>query len=167
MTHVVEDQVMKRYGVSREDAHQMVQTADPRAERVWQGIVEAETAKEIAQVKASKQHVEDKAGKDAVLFKNEHSGKVNNQGLLDLQKEAAKDGLDANLMNAKIQGTKGDINNKQTEMTENANNQIHSIEHHNKVMEQEMNDKIKEYKKAEISQSGNKAPQIPNKSIKN
>ena len=34
-------------------------------------------------------------------------------------------------------------------------------------MEQEMNDKIKEYKKDEISQSGNKAPQIPNKSIKN
>jgi len=167
MTHVVEDQVMKRYGVSREDAHQMVQTADPRAERVWQGIVESETAKEIAQVKASKQHVEDMAGKDAVLFKNEHSGKVNNQGQIDLQKEAAKDGLDANLMNAKIQGTKGDINGKQTEMTENANNQIHSIEHHNKVMEQEMNDKIKEYEKAKISQSRNKAPQIPNKSIKN
>lgn len=167
MTHVVEDQVMKRYGVSREDAHKMVQTLDPRAQKVWQGIVESETAKEIAQVKASKQHVEDTAVKDAVLFKNEHSGKVNNQGQIDLQKEAAKDGLDANLMNAKIQGTKGDINNKQTEMTENANNQIHSIEHHNKVMEQEMNDKIKEYKKAEISQSGNKAPQIPNKSIKN
>lgn len=167
MTHEVEDQVMKRYGVSREDAHKMVQSLDPRAQKVWQGIVESETAKEIAQVKASKQHVEDMAGKDAVLFKNEHSGKVNNQGQIDLQKEAAKDGLDANLMNAKIQGTKGDINGKQTEMTENANNQIHSIEHHNKVMEQEMNDKIKEYEKAKISQSRNKAPQIPNKSIKN
>jgi hypothetical protein len=34
VTHVVEDQVMKQYGVSREDAHQMVQIADPRAERV-------------------------------------------------------------------------------------------------------------------------------------
>lgn len=111
MTYEVEDQVMKRYGVSREDAHKMVQSLDPRAQKVWQGIVESETAKEIAQVKASKQHVEDMAGKDAVLFKNEHSGKVNNQGQIDLQKEAAKDGLDANLMNAKIQGTKGDINN--------------------------------------------------------
>jgi hypothetical protein len=167
MTHEVEDRVMKQLGVSREAAHEMVQTADPRAEKIWNSIVEAETAKEIAQVKASKQHIEDKSAQDAILFKNEHSGKVNNQGLLDLQKEAAKDGLDANLMNTKIQGTKGDINNKQTEMTENANNQIHSIEHHNKVMEQEMNDKIKEYEKAEISQSGNKAPQIPNKSIKN
>lgn len=152
MTHVVEDKVMERYGVPREDAHKMVQTFDPRAQKVWQGIVESETAKEIAQVKASKQHVEDTAGKDAVLFKNEHSGKVNNQGLLDLQKEAAKDGLDANLMNAKIQGTRGDINNQQTEMTENANNQIHSIEHHNKVMETGMNDKIKEYEKDRIGQ---------------
>lgn len=152
MTHEVEDKVMKRYGVSREDAHQMVQTADPRAERVWNEVVEVETAKEIAQVKASKQHVEDTAGKDAVLFKNEHSGKVNNQGQIDLQKEAAKDGLDANLMNAKIEGTKGNINNQQTEMTENANNQIHSIEHHNKVMESGMNDKIKEYEKDRIGQ---------------
>jgi len=130
----------------------MVQTADPRAERVWQGIVESETAKEIAQVKASKQHIEDKSVQDAVLFKNEHSGKVNNQGLLELQKEAAKDGLDANLMNAKIQGTKGDINNQQTEMTKNANDQIHSVEHHNKVMETGMNNKIKEYEKDRIGQ---------------
>lgn len=152
MTHVVEDKVMERYGVSREDAHQMVQTADPRAERVWQGIVESETAKEIAQVKASKQHIEDNSAQDAILFKNEHSGKVNNQGQIDLQKEAAKDGLDANLMNAKIQGTKGDINNQQTEMTKNANDQIHSIEHHNKVMETGMNDKIKEYEKDRIGQ---------------
>jgi hypothetical protein len=152
VTHVVEDQVMKQYGVSREDAHQMVQIADPRAERVWNSMVETETAKEIAQVKASKQHVEDTAGKDAVLFKNEHSGKVNNQGQIDLQKEAAKEGLDANLMNAKIQGTKGDINNKQTEMTENANNQIHSIEHHNKVMETGINDKINQYEKDRIGQ---------------
>lgn len=152
MTHVVEDKVMERYGVPREDAHKMVQTLDPRAQKVWQGIVEAETAKEIAQVKASKQHIEDKSAQYAVLFKNEHSGKVNNQGQIDLQKEAAKEGLDANLMNAKIQGTRGDINNKQTEMTENANNQIHSVEHHNKVMEQGMNDKIKEYEKDRIGQ---------------
>lgn len=152
MTHVVEDKVMERYGVPREDAHKMVQTLDPRAQKVWQGIVEAETAKEIAQVKASKQHIEDKSAQDAILFKNEHSGKVNNQGLLDLQKEAAKDGLDANLMNAKIQGTKGDINNQQTEMTKNANDQIHSVEHHNKVMETGMNNKIKEYEKDRIGQ---------------
>ncbi len=55
MTHEVEDKVMKQYGVSREAAHEMVQTADPRAERVWNSMVEAETAKELAQVKASKQ----------------------------------------------------------------------------------------------------------------
>ena len=152
VTHVVEDQVMKQYGVSREDAHQMVQTADPRAERVWNSMVETETAKEIAQVKASKQHIEDKSAQDAILFKNEHSGKVNNQGQIDLRKEAAKGGLDANLINAKIDGTGAYIGNKQNDMTANANDQIHSIEHHNKVMETGMNDKIKEYEKDRIGQ---------------
>ena len=152
MTHEVEDKVMKQYGVSREAAHEMVQTADPRAERVWNSMVEAETAKELAAVKASKQHIDNKSAQDAILFKNEHSGKVNDQGLSDLQKEAAKGGLDANVMNARIQGTKGYISNKQQEMTENANNQIHSVEHHNKVMEHGMNDKIKEYEKDRIGQ---------------
>jgi hypothetical protein len=69
MTHEVEDRVMKQLGVSREAAHEMVQTADPRAEKIWNSIVEAETAKEIAQVKASKQHIEDKSAQDAILFK--------------------------------------------------------------------------------------------------
>lgn len=158
MTHVVEDKVMKQYGVSREDAHKMVQTADPRAEKIWDSMVEAETAKELAQVKASKQHVEDKSAQDGILFKNEHAGKVNDHGLIELQKQAAKEGLDANVMNAKIQGTKDDINNKQTEMTENANDQIHSIEHHNKIMEHGMNDKINEYEKDRIGQGRVGAP---------
>ena len=160
MTHVVEDKLMEQYSVPREDAHKMVQTLDPRAQKVWQGIVEAETAKELAAVKASKQHIENKSAQDAILFKNEHSGKVNDQGLSDLQKEAAKDGLDANVMNARIQGTKGYISNKQQEMTENANNQIHSVEHHNKVMESGMNDKINQYEKDRIGQGGFASPAI-------
>lgn len=160
MTHEVEDKVMKQYGVSREDAHKMVQNADPRAQKVWNSMVEAETAKELAAVKASKQHIDNKSAQDAILFKNEHSGKVNDQGLSDLQKEAAKGGLDANVMNARIQGTKGYISNKQQEMTENANNQIHSVEHHNKVMESGMNDKINQYEKDRIGQGGFASPAI-------
>lgn len=158
MTHEVEDKVMKQLGVSREVAHEMVQNADPRAEKIWNRMVEAETAKELEQVKASKQHIEDKSAQDAILFKNEHVGKINDHGLIELQKQAAKEGLDANVMNAKIQGTKDDINNKQTEMTENANDQIHSVEHHNKVMEHGMNDKIKEYEKDRIGQGRVGAP---------
>lgn len=55
-------------------------------------------------------------------------------------------------MNARIQGTKSDINDKQTEMTANANNQTHSVEHHNKVMESGMNDKVNQYEKDRIGQ---------------
>ena len=152
MTHEVEDKVMKQYGVSREDAHQMVQGADPRAERVWNSMVQTETERELAQVRASKNLIEGNASRNSVQFENEHSGKVTNQGQLDLQKQAASEGLDANLMQAKINQTHDKVENKQKDMTENANNQIHSVEHHNKVMEQGMNKKIGEYEKDRIGQ---------------
>ena len=37
-------------------------------------------------------------------------------------------------------------------MTKNANEQIHSVEHHNKVIEQGMDTKLKEYEKDRIGQ---------------
>jgi len=55
-------------------------------------------------------------------------------------------------MQAKINQTHDKVKNKQKDMTENANNQIHSVEHHNKVMEQGMNKKISEYEKDRIGQ---------------
>ena len=46
----------------------------------------------------------------------------------------------------------GSIVSYNLQMTENANNQIHSVEHHNKVMESGMNDKINQYEKDRIGQ---------------
>ena len=152
MTHEAEDKVMKQYGVSREDAHKIVQTADPRAEKVWNSMVEAETAKELAQVRASKNLVAGNAARDGVAFEGEHSGKINNQGQVDLQKQAASEGLDANLMQNRIQNAQNNLDGKQQGMTENADEQIHSVEHHNKVMEQGMDTKLKEYEKDRIGQ---------------
>lgn len=86
------------------------------------------------------------------MFANEHSGKVTNQGQLDLQKQAASEGLDADVMRAKINQTHNKVETKQKDMTDNANNQIHLVEHHNKVMEQGMNNKIDEYEKDRIGQ---------------
>lgn len=153
MTHEVEDRVMKQYGVSREDAHKMVQTADPKAERVWSSMVQAETEKELAQVRANKNLIADNASRNSVVFESEHSGKINNQAQVDLQKQAVSEGLDANLMQAKIQKGQNNIQDKQKDMTENANNQIHAVEHHNETMEQGMNKKIDEYEKDRIGQA--------------
>ena len=152
MTHEAELNVAKTYGVSQEAAHKMIESNDPRANRVWNSMVQTETEKELAQVRASKNLVANNASQDGVAFHNEHSGKINNQGQQDLEQQAAKEGLDHNLMQAKIQKAQTNLGDKQQDMTKNANDQIHAVEHHNKVIEQGMGDKVKEYEKDRIGQ---------------
>ena len=152
MTHEAELNVAEQYGVSQEAAHQMIQSSDPRANRVWNSMVQAETEQALTQVRAGKHHVANTASKDSVAFEGEHSGKINNQGQQDLQQKAANEGLDHNLMKTKIQNTQTNLGDKQQDMTKNANEQIHSVEHHNKVIEQGMDKKIQEYEKDRIGQ---------------
>ena len=192
MYHDLEQNVMKRYGVSQSDAHQMIESNDKRANSVWNEMVQREVQQELAEVKAGRSHIENKASNEAETFASEHSGKVTNQGQLDLQKQAASEGLDADVMKAKINQTRSGVSDKQKDMTENANNQIAAIEHHNKVLEKGMNKKVDEYEKDRIGQGnfvgqnlgiggmnsaqkakeylkgGEKAPQAPNiKPLKN
>ena len=51
MTHEVENKIMKQYKVSRSEAHRMIQDYDPRAEKVWQTMVQAETQKNLQKAK--------------------------------------------------------------------------------------------------------------------
>lgn len=152
MYHDLEQNVMKRYGVSQSDAHQMIESNDKRANSVWNEMVQREVQQELAEVKAGRSHIENKANNEAKTFASEYSGKVTNQGQLDLQKQAASEGLDADVMKAKINQTRSGVSDKQKDMTENANNQISAIEHHNKVLEKGMNKKVDEYEKDRIGQ---------------
>lgn len=152
MTHAVENQVMKEYGVSREQAHTMVETGDSRANKVWNNMVQDATSKELQQVRASRQLVDNNAAQNSDNFHNEHSGKVNNQGQIELQQKAANEGLDANIMKAKIQGSNDTISTKKEDMTQNATNQIKSVEHHNTTLERGMNNKVDQYEKDRIGQ---------------
>ncbi len=152
MTHAVENQVMKEYGVSREQAHTMVETGDSRANKVWDGMVQDATSKELQQVRANRQLVDNNAAQNSHNFHNEHSGKVNNQGQIELQQKAANEGLDSNIMKAKIQGSNDTISTKKEDMTQNATNQIKSIEHHNTTLERGMNNKVDQYEKDRIGQ---------------
>lgn len=152
MTHAVENQVMKEYGVSREQAHTMVETGDSRANQVWNNMVQDATSKELQQVRASRQLVDNNAAQNSHNFHNEHSGKVNNQGQIELQQKAANEGLDANIMKAKIQGSHDTISTKKEDMTQNATNQIKSVKHHNTTLERGMNNKVGQYEKDRIGQ---------------
>lgn len=152
VTHEVESQIAKEYGVSQADAHQMLEMGDKRAKKVWDNIVQAEIAKELEQVKGSESSVNDIASMNAQAFKNEYSGNITNQAQNDLQKQAAQDGLDQNLIQTRIDQSQGKISNTNANMTQNANDQIHSIKHHNEVLEQGMDGKIKEYEEDRIGQ---------------
>ena len=152
MTHAVENQVMKEYGVSREQAHTMVETGDSRANQVWNNMVQDATSKELQQIRASRQLVDNNAAQNSHNFHNEHSGKVNNQGQIELQQKAANEGLDANIMKTRIQGSHDTISTKKEDMTQNATNQIKSVEHHNTTLERGMNNKVDQYEKDRIGQ---------------
>ena len=152
MYHDLEQNVMKRYGLSQSDAHQMIESNDKRANSVWNEMVQREVQQELAEVKAGRSHIENKASNEGAAFASEYSGKVTNQGQLDLQRQAASEGLDADVMKAKINQTRNAVSDKQKDMTENANNQIAAIEHHNKVLEKGMNKKVDEYEKDRIGQ---------------
>jgi len=153
MTHEVELKVAGQYGVSQEDAHQMIQSNDPRANKVWDSMVQAETNRELAQVRLGKNIVTDNASRAGEAFHNEHSGKVNNQGQQDLQQQAAKDGLDHRVMEANIQKTQNNLGSKGKEMKQNANDKIHSAEYQNKVMESGMDNKVKGYEENRLGKN--------------
>ena len=152
MTHEAELAVAKTYGVSQEAAHKMIESNDPRANKVWNSMVEREVSQELAQVKAAKGSVLDIASQDKIAFHNEHSGKINDQGQKDLQQQAAKEGLDPNLMQANIQKTQNNLGTKGNDMKQNAEGQIDAVEYNNTAIEQGMDKKVKEYEKDRIGQ---------------
>ena len=55
-------------------------------------------------------------------------------------------------MNTKINQTQSNVGDKQKDMTKNAKEQIHAVEHHNKVIKQGMDKKVQEYEKDRIGQ---------------
>ena len=152
MYHDLEQNVAKQYGVSQEAAHKMIESNDPRANKVWNAMVEGEVAQELAQVRAGRNKVSDSASNEAEAFHNEHSGKVNDQAQKDLQQKAAEDGLNLKVMQGNIENTQHRLEGKQEEMTHEAKDQIHSIEHHNTVIERGMENEVDKYEKDRIGQ---------------
>ena len=151
MYHDLEQNVAKTYGVSQEAAHKMIESNDPRANKVWNSMVESEVGQELAQVKAAKGDVLDTASQDKIAFHNQHSGKINDQGQKDLQQQAAKEGLEPNLMQANIQKAQNNLGTKGNDMKQNADKQIEAVEHKNKAIEQGMDKKVQEYEKDRTS----------------
>lgn len=50
-SHELENKIIKQYKVSRLEAHKMIQNYDPRAEKIWQAMIQAETAKNLKEAR--------------------------------------------------------------------------------------------------------------------
>ena len=55
--HDVEVNTMKKYGVSQEEAHKMIESSDPRVDIVWKEMVDAKMQQDLAQLRARLSHI--------------------------------------------------------------------------------------------------------------
>jgi hypothetical protein len=152
MYHEVEEGVMKQYGVSQNEAHQMIEKNDPRANKVWEGIVQQNVGSTINQVRAGRNHVDTMASDNATLFHNENQGKVNDGGIQDLNTQAAGQGLNREKMQGGIANAKQDLQTKYVETTTENSTQYNSVLHANTVLNRGLEQRADEYEKDRIGQ---------------
>ncbi|MBY0533871.1 MAG: conjugal transfer protein TraG N-terminal domain-containing protein [Rickettsiaceae bacterium] len=160
MYHEVEQGVMKQYGVSQNQAHQMIESNDPRANKVWDGMVQQNIGNTISQVRAGRNHVNNSAAQDANSFHNEHQGKVNNDGLQNLQTKAAEQGLNKKTMQEDIAERKQNLQTKYDDVTNENSVQYQSVLHANNALKQGLQQRVDKYDEDRIGQGKVVAPVV-------
>lgn len=158
MYHEVEQGVMQQYGVSQGQAHQMIETNDTRANKVWDGIVQQNMASGISQVANSRAYVDATAKADAREFSNNNAHNVNDQGLQDLKTQAANHGLNKDSVQGNIQGQKEELQSNYGNMTDENATQYNSVLHHNKVVGDALQQRADKYEEDRIGQGNFVAP---------
>jgi hypothetical protein len=144
--------VMKQYGVSQNQAHQMIESNDPRANKVWDGMVQQNIGNTISQVRAGRNHVDNSAAQDANSFHNEHQAKVNNKDVQNLQTKAADQGLNKKTMQDDIAERKQNLQTKYDNVTNENSVQYQSVLYANKALNQGLEQRIDKYDKDRIDQ---------------
>ena len=160
MYHEVEQGVMKQYGVSQNQAHQMIESNDPRANKVWDGMVQQNVGNTISQVRAGRNHVDNSAAQDANSFHNEHQGKVNNEGVQNLQTKAADQGLNKKTIQDDMAERKQNSQTKYDNVTNENSVQYQSVLYANKALNQGLEQRIDKYDKDRIGQGEVVAPVV-------
>ncbi len=152
MYHELEQGVVKQYGVTQDQAHQMIERGDKRANKVWDGMVQSQIRSEVAQVQAGKQHVDNVAIQDSTLFYNEHGNKVNDHGLEKIKNQAENQGLTPEIVKQNIDNTHTKLGDNMKIMTQENKDQIHSVQHASNIVEQDLQARAGKYEEDRIGQ---------------
>ena len=150
--HNVEKATMKQYGVSQEDAHQMIETGDRRVDAVWQGISQSKASQLKEQIQSGRISIENSASQDATSFRNEHYGKVNRDGLESVKTQASDAGLNREKMESKVATTGSELQDKHKDITTENNVQYKSIKHANELLESGLNKRADKHEEDRIGQ---------------
>lgn len=154
MYHDVEQGVMRQYGVSQNQAHQMIESNDPRANRVWDGIVQQNVGNLVYQVRSGRSHVESHASHNASNFHNEHQGKVNDASMQNIKTQAANQGLDKDIIQGGMVEQKHNLQTRYNDTTGENYVQYQSVSHANKVLNQSLQHRADKYEEDRIGQGG-------------
>lgn len=152
MYHDVEQAVIKRYGVSQEEAHQMIDTGDRRVDKVWKDISHSHVAGIKERVQLGKDSIEDHASQNASSFRNEHYGKVNRDGLDKIKSDADSRGLNQEQIKSKVEGANTELREKQEDITKENDVQYRSVKYANELLESGLEKRADQYEKDRIGQ---------------
>lgn len=152
MYHEVEKGIMQAYGVSQREAHQMIESHDPRADKVWSEIVNQNMHHVMDKVTTGREYIDHSASSHANAFHDTHASKVSDQGVNGLVNTAREQGLSMDETQTNLSGAKASLAAENTAVTQTNKNQITSVEHYNTTMEQGMQNRANKYEEDRIGQ---------------
>ena len=152
MYHHVENETMKRYGVSQEDAHQMIETGDRRVSAVWQDMSQSNAGKLRQQIQSGKVSLDNSSTQDAASFHNENYKKINSDGLESVKNQASDVGLNRKTMESTVAATGADMQEKHKSISSENNTQYKAVKHANEILESSLNERADKYEKDRIGQ---------------
>lgn len=125
----VQSELMQRYGASSNEAHQMIESGDPRVGKVWNSIVENQVSSIVdAQMQARAMNLSDSAQQVRIDNANDiNTTKIDKdyrQGVVDKAKSHGIDPNDANFINTNARDKATALmeqNHKEYEKTKQAN----------------------------------------------
>jgi hypothetical protein len=152
MYHEVEQGIMNQHGVSQNEAHKMIENNDPRANKVWDGIVGENLASTLSKINAGRDHVENIATTGADNFHDNNANKVNDNEVVALKEKAASQGLKKKEFEEKIEEAENNLKEKHSNMTIENDIDYKSVLFVNKQQEKDLEQKAMGYENSRFSQ---------------
>ena len=125
MTHELETNLMKQYGISRNEAHRWIENGDSRYKQTWKDMQNTAINNELQNIRQQGSNIHSNADNNIQNLKDDNSHKVH-ADFSNVKNHAYSKGVNQDEINAKIDHKKNANIKKKQNMDNNANNSIYS-----------------------------------------